>query len=124
MAVAPSAPPPGDPPLGVLPVAPTLERARELAGDHNLIPISVTFVEDCETPVSAFLKLRALDPEGPAFLLESAEQGQRVGRWSFIGFQPHEVLRWSLADGGDPYAFAAERGARYEQAPGAQARGG
>jgi anthranilate synthase component 1 len=124
MAVAPSAPPPGDPRLGALPVAPTLERARELAGDYNLIPLSVTFVEDCETPVSAFLKLRALDPEEPAFLLESAEQGQRVGRWSFIGFQPHEVLRWKLADGGDPYAFAAERVARYEQAPVAEAVGG
>ena len=124
MAVAPSAQPPGDSRVGVLPLAPTLERARELAGDHNLIPISVTFVEDCETPVSAFLKLRALDPEAPAFLLESAEQGQRVGRWSFIGFQPHEVLRWSLADGGDPYAFAAERVARYEQAPVDEAVGG
>jgi anthranilate synthase component I len=124
MAVAPSAPPPGDSRIGVLPVVPTLEHARELAGDYNLIPISVTFVEDCETPVSAFLKLRALDPEEPAFLLESAEQGQRVGRWSFIGFQPHEVLRWSLVDGGDPYAFAAERVSRYEQAPVDEAVGG
>jgi anthranilate synthase component I len=108
----------------MLPIVPTLERVRELAGDYNLIPLSVTFVEDCETPVSAFLKLRALDPEEPAFLLESAEQGQRVGRWSFIGFQPHEVLRWSLADGGDPYAFAAERVARYAQAPVDEAVGG
>ena len=35
------------------------------------------FIDDCETPVSAFLKLR--ERPGPAFLLESAEQGQRVG---------------------------------------------
>ena len=67
--------------------------------------------------MSAFLKLRALAPGEPAFLLESAEQGQRVGRWSFIGFRPRAVLRWSLADGGDPYALAAERVARFEQAP-------
>ena len=67
--------------------------------------------------MSAFLKLRALAPGEPAFLLESADQGQRVGRWSFIGLRPRSVLRWSLADGGDPYALAAEHVARYRQAP-------
>ncbi len=84
---------------------------------HNLIPVCETFIADCETPVSAFLKLRALAPGEPAFLLESADQGQRVGRWSFIGFRPRSVLRWSLVDGGDPYALAAEHVARYRQAP-------
>jgi anthranilate synthase component 1 len=84
---------------------------------HNLIPVCESFIADCETPVSAFLKLRALAPGEPAFLLESADQGQRVGRWSFIGFRPRSVLRWSLADGGDPYALAAEHVARYRQAP-------
>jgi anthranilate synthase component 1 len=67
--------------------------------------VTHTFIADCETPISAFLKLRG---DGPAFLLESAEQGQRVGRWSFIGFRPRKVLRWSLGDPGDPYALAAE----------------
>jgi anthranilate synthase component I len=84
---------------------------------HNLIPVCDTFIADCETPVSAFLKLRALAPGEPAFLLESADQGQRVGRWSFIGFRPRSVLRWSLVDGGDPYALAAEQVARHRQAP-------
>ena len=81
---------------------------------HNLVPVCETFIEDCETPVSAFLKLRG---SGPAFLLESAEQGQRVGRWSFIGYKPRKVLRWTLADGGDPYAIAAAEIAQYRQAP-------
>ncbi|HWY18527.1 MAG TPA: chorismate-binding protein [Solirubrobacteraceae bacterium] len=84
---------------------------------HNLIPVCETFIADCETPVSAFLKLRALAPGEPAFLLESADQGQRVGRWSFIGVRPRSVLRWSLTDGGDPYALAAEHVARHRQAP-------
>jgi anthranilate synthase component 1 len=66
---------------------------------HNLIPVCESFIADCETPVSAYLKLRALAPGEPAFLLESADQGQRVGRWSFIGVRPRSVLRWSLADG-------------------------
>jgi anthranilate synthase component 1 len=116
MAVAPSAEP-ARARSGSLAITPSLEEARALARSHNLIPVSATFVDDCETPVSAFLKLRALDPVDPAFLLESAEQGQRVGRWSFIGVEPHAVLRWSLSDGGDPYALAAERLARFDQAP-------
>jgi anthranilate synthase component 1 len=98
-------------------VSPSLAEARVLAREHNLIPLSYSFIEDCETPVSAFLKLRALAPGEPAFLLESADQGQRVGRWSFIGFRPRSVLRWSLSDGGDPYALAAEHVARFDQAP-------
>ena len=85
-----------------------------VAADHNVIPITETFIEDTETPVSAFLKLRG---GGPAFLLESAEQGQRVGRWSFIGFEPRKVVRWSLADGGDPYALAAAEVSQHRQAP-------
>ena len=86
---------------------------RALAREHNLIPLAETFIDDCQTPVSAFLKLREA---GPAFLLESAEQG-RVGRYSFIGFRPRKVLRWSLGDPGDPYALAAEELGRYDPAP-------
>jgi anthranilate synthase component 1 len=86
-------------------------------GEYNLIPVCESFIADCETPVSAFLKLRALAPSEPAFLLESADQGQRVGRWSFIGVRPRSVLRWSLGDPGDPYALAAEHVARFRQAP-------
>ncbi|MEA2145740.1 MAG: anthranilate synthase component [Solirubrobacteraceae bacterium] len=91
----------------------SLEQVRALARDHNLIPLHQTFIDDCQTPVSAFLKLREA---GPAFLLESAEQG-RVGRYSFIGIRPRKVLRWSLGDPGDPYALAAEELARYRPAP-------
>jgi anthranilate synthase component 1 len=72
----------------------------------ELVPRFERFVEDCETPVSAFLKLRAAFT-GPAFLLESAEQG-RLGRYSFLGFSPHRTLRWSLGDEGDPYRAAAD----------------
>jgi anthranilate synthase component I len=72
-------------------IEPGLERARELTRYGNAVPVRMSFVDDCETPVSAFLKLR---DEGPCFLLESAEQG-RLGRYSFLGFKPRSVLRWS-----------------------------
>ena len=50
---------------------------------------SHTYIADCETPVSAFLKLR---DGGPAFLLESVEHG-RLGRHSMIGVRPQAVIR-------------------------------
>jgi anthranilate synthase component I len=71
------------------------------------VPVTETWIEDTETPVSAFLKLRAAAPDEPAFLLESAEQG-RVGRFSFIGYRPRSVLRWSLGEPGDPYALVQQ----------------
>src|SRR5450432_124644 len=90
--------------------APTFAETRELAVGHNLIPLHQTFIDDTQTPVSAFLKLR--DADRPSFLLESAEQG-RVGRYSFIGYRPRKVLRWSLGDPGDPYELAAAEVAAY-----------
>jgi anthranilate synthase component 1 len=100
-----------------LPVSPSLDEVRALAREHNLVPVRHTFIDDCETPVAAFLKLRGTEPQSPAFLLESAEQGQRVGRYSFIGVRPRAVVRWSLDDDGDPYELAAREVGRYRQAP-------
>src|SRR5262245_43371138 len=110
-----------------LSLEPSLEDARGLAEQGNVVPVRATFVDDCETPVSAFLKLRAGEPEGaPCFLLESAEQGQ-VGRYSFVGIAPRTVLRWAdgilsdtdgmQEDAPDPYAAAAEHLGRYRPAP-------
>jgi anthranilate synthase component 1 len=106
---------------GALPVEPSLEEVRALAGEFNLIVLRHSFIDDTETPVSAFLKLRGPSDAGgrtPAFLLESAERGQEVGRYSFIGVRPSKVVRWSLGDEpADPYAFAASEVARLRQAP-------
>src|SRR5919202_4869680 len=102
-------------------VGPTLDEVRELAREHTLVPLRHTFIDDIETPVSAYLKLRG---DGPSFLLESAEQGQRVGRWSFLGVQPRTTIR--LEDGvftvggeprdfgTDPYAAVARELERYK----------
>ncbi|HEX2071960.1 MAG TPA: anthranilate synthase component I [Thermoleophilaceae bacterium] len=107
----------------LLEVSPSLDEVRELAREHTLVPLRHTFIDDCETPVSAYLKLRG---DGPSFLLESAEQGQRFGRWSFLGFRPRSVIRLEegrLTVGGeerelqDPYAAVAEELSRYRIAP-------
>src|SRR3954451_4878223 len=99
---------------GGLDVSPGLDEVRALARDYTLVPLRHTFIADTETPVSAYLKLRG---EGPSFLLESAEQGQRFGRWSFLGVQPRAVLRGDTADYADPYAAVAEELERYTLAP-------
>jgi anthranilate synthase component 1 len=93
-----------------LDLTPGLEEVRELARDHNLVPLRHTFIADCETPVSAYLKLRG---GGPSFLLESAEQGQRVGRWSFLGFRPRATIRMGMGDHPDPYAHVADELGRF-----------
>ena len=97
-----------------LDLTPGLEEVRELARDHNLVPLRHTFIADCETPVSAYLKLRG---GGPSFLLESAEQGQRVGRWSFLGFRPRAIMRMNLGDHPDLYAHVAQELSSYRIAP-------
>src|SRR5918998_4880761 len=106
-----------------LEIGPSLEEVRELAREHTLVPLRHTFIADTETPVSAYLKLRG---EGPSFLLESAEQGQRFGRWSFLGVQPRAVMRLENGvlsgigepqPGSDPYAAVAEHLASYPPAP-------
>src|SRR5438094_4754825 len=106
-----------------LEITPTLDEVRELARDHTLVLLRHSFIDDCETPVSAYLRLRG---EGPSFLLESAEQGQRFGRWSFLGVQPRAVIRLEdgmLTVGGeqrefdDPYTAVAEELERYKVAP-------
>ena len=57
---------------------------------------------DTQTPVSAFLKLSR--GEDQAFLLESVEPGERVGRFSFLGVNPRGVLRTHAGRGEGPFA--------------------
>src|ERR687883_899541 len=97
-----------------LELSPSLDEVRQLAREHALVPLRMTFVADTETPVSAYLKLRG---DGPSFLLESAEQGQQVGRWSFLGFRPRAVIRLAHGEQPDPYRLVDEELARYRIVP-------
>ena len=53
-------------------------------------PVERTVAADLETPVSAFLRVAAKEPE--AFLLESVEGGEHVGRYTFIGIRPYRRM--------------------------------
>jgi anthranilate synthase component 1 len=71
-------------------VHPTREEFREKAREGNLIPVYREVLADMETPVSAF---RKLDDAEYAFLLESVEQGENVGRYSFLGANPKALFK-------------------------------
>jgi anthranilate synthase component I len=77
---------------------PTLEQVKQQQSKGNYIPIYREIVADLETPVSAFLKIH----NGPSFLLESVEGGQRLARYSFIGTEPYKVLKTLAEDNLDP----------------------
>ena len=57
-------------------------------GDH--VPVYRTLIADLETPVSVYMKLK--EAGAPAFLLESVEGGEQVGRYSFIGVNPKGII--------------------------------
>src|SRR5882672_4209166 len=77
---------------------PTRDDARVLAKDHALIPVYREVLADMLTPVRAYSLL--CPPGTPGFLLESVEGGERLARYSFIGFEPKPLELGS----GDPLA--------------------
>ena len=70
--------------------SPSAREFLKLSHDHTLVPVYRTVTADLETPVSAFLRIAGNEPE--AFLLESVEGGEHVGRYTFIGIQPYRKL--------------------------------
>ena len=73
-----------------LTIQPSYEDFLERCRRGNLIPVWAEILADMETPVSVFRKLSGGDY---AFLLESVEQGESLGRYSFVGFDPAVVIR-------------------------------
>jgi anthranilate synthase component 1 len=69
---------------------PDIETFRGKCREGNLIPVWREILADMETPVSAFRKIS--DSEN-AFLLESVEFGENLGRYSFLGCDPEVVFK-------------------------------
>ena len=68
--------------------------AGRLAGSYDTVLLRATREADLETPIGTLL---ALDDGTPAYLLESVEGGERLGRYSFLGVLPRRLL--SVRDG-------------------------
>ncbi|MBD3258330.1 anthranilate synthase component I [candidate division GN15 bacterium] len=64
--------------------------ARRLNKKGNVVPLSLRVPSDLETPVSAFMKLAR--GKRHSFLLESIEGGEKLARYSFIGFDPFLIV--------------------------------
>lgn len=69
----------------------SFEAFKELALRGTFVPVVKELVADLLTPVSAFLKIA--EDADYAFLLESVEGGEHVGRYSFLGKDPFLILR-------------------------------
>jgi anthranilate synthase component 1 len=85
---------------------PDFKEFSRLARTATLVPVVKSISADLLTPVSAFLAIAAGEPD--AFLLESVEGGERIGRYTFLGVRP--FLR--LQSRGDEIRI--ERGRRVE----------
>jgi anthranilate synthase component 1 len=71
-------------------VSPSAEEFIALAREHGVVPVARHVLADLHTPLGVYDLVRG---DGPSFLLESAEHGERWGRYSFVGFDPFLVLR-------------------------------
>src|SRR5215203_5326831 len=69
----------------------TFDEFVDLAKRGTFVPVWKEIMADLLTPVSAFLKIA--EHSDYAFLLESVEGGEHVGRYSFLGKDPFLILR-------------------------------
>src|SRR2546427_3530181 len=69
---------------------PDYKEFSRLARGATLVPVVKSVFADLLTPVSAFLAVAGTEPN--AFLLESVERGEQVGRYTFLGARPYMVV--------------------------------
>ena len=69
---------------------PDYKEFLRLAQQATLVPVVKSVFADLLTPVSAFLAVAGREPN--AFLLESVERGEQVGRYTFLGARPYMVV--------------------------------
>ena len=91
-------------------VQPDFKDFARLARSATLVPVVKSVSADLLTPVSAFLAIAQREPH--AFLLESAERGEQIGRYTFLGVRPY--MRVSARG----KAIEIERGRRRERRDG------
>src|SRR3954468_15898479 len=72
---------------------PDYKEFSRLARAASLVPVAKTVAADLRTPVSAFLSMAADEPH--AFLLESIEGGEKIGRYTFLGARPYCIVSGS-----------------------------
>ncbi len=71
-------------------ITPDYKSFLQLCRDATLIPVAKTLSADLLTPVGAFLSIAA--KQRYAFLLESVEGGEKIGRYTFLGANPRKIV--------------------------------
>jgi anthranilate synthase component 1 len=71
-------------------ITPNYKNFLQYSRVATLVPVVKTLSADLLTPVGAFLSIA--DRQKYAFLLESVEGGERIGRYTFVGAQPHIII--------------------------------
>ncbi|MCL2032270.1 MAG: anthranilate synthase component I family protein [Methanomassiliicoccaceae archaeon] len=77
-------------------IRPTLEEARRLAkgnetdGENSVIPISIELFSDIRTPMEILNLIRKKGKN--AYILESVENGESWGRYTFLGYDPSMTI--------------------------------
>ena len=89
---------------------PDYREFTRLARESTLVPVVKSVMADLLTPVSAFLAIAR--GEENAFLLESVERGEQIGRYTFLGARPYMQLRAHGAE------ITIERGKKRERLDG------
>lgn len=72
---------------------PDFKEFARLGRGHSMVPVVKSVTADLLTPVSAFLAIA--EKEGEAFLLESVERGEQIGRYTFLGVRPYMKMEAS-----------------------------
>ena len=72
--------------------SPAFEEFEKLAEPGAVVPVYRQLLADTLTPVSAFLRF---SDEDDCFLLESVTGGEKIGRYSMMGFGPSSVFECS-----------------------------
>ena len=72
-------------------LTPDFKEFTRLAKSATLVPVVKSVNADLLTPVSAFLSFAAAEPN--AFLLESVEGGEKIGRYTFLGARPYMLVQ-------------------------------
>src|ERR1043166_8024079 len=70
---------------------PDFKESSRLSREATLVPVVKSVSADLLTPVSAFLAIA--QDESHAFLLESIERGEQIGRYTFLGARPYMRVR-------------------------------
>src|SRR6185437_1813357 len=91
-------------------VRPDYKEFARLAREATLVPVAKSITADLLTPVSAFLALAGAEPG--AFLVESVEAGERIGRYTFLGAKPYMQVQSRGAE------ITVERRGRVEHSTG------